>query len=85
MENGSGGYMRILVWLGGSMAATGALVLVGYCVYYLSKVFFGSRSVPLPIQIAIPAIVVGFLLVLGAVLLERLRSRKQEQFEEVGF
>ena len=60
-------------------------MLVGYCVYYLSKVFFESRSVPLPIQIAIPAIVVGFLLVLGAVLLERLRSGKREQFKEVQY
>ena len=76
---------KVAVRLGGLMVLAGALVVLGYGVYYFSKVFFGSHDIPLPVRVAVPAVVVGFLLVMVAVLLERLRSGKREKFEEVEF
>ncbi len=76
---------KVAVWLGGLMAVAGALVVLGYGAYSFSKAFFGSDAIPLPVRIAVPAVVAGFLLVLGAVLLERTRGRGREQFEEVEY
>ena len=76
---------RVAFWLGGLMAVAGALVVLGYGVYYFSKAFFGSDAIPLPVRVALPAVIAGFLLVMGAVLLERLRGGKREKFEEVEF
>ena len=76
---------KVAVRFGGLMILAGALVVLGYGVYYFSKAFFVADAIPLPIRVAVPAVVAGFLLVMGAVLLERLRSGKREKFEEVEY
>ncbi len=72
-------------WLGGSVAVAGALVLIGYGVYYFTRSFFGSSGVPIPIQVAVPAVVFGVLVLLIAAFVDRLRGRKREELEEVKY
>ena len=69
-------------WLGGSLALAGGLVLIGYGVYYFTQNFFGSSGVPIPIQVALPAVVLGFLVLLLNALVDRLKRRKKESLEE---
>ena len=81
----SGKPARVAIWLGGLSAIAGAAVLLGYGLVRLSRDFFGSPDVPLPIQIAVPALAVGILVILVGVLAERLHRRKQDQLEGVEY
>ncbi len=81
----SGWGSKVAVWIGGILVLAGALVLLGYGVYYFSQEFFGAEDVPLAIQVALPAIVVGVVVLVVAVLLERLRGGKGEEFKGVKY
>ena len=85
MPGVGGREVNIVQWTGGTLLVVGVLVFVGYGVYCLSQDFFGSPDVPLPIQVAVPTSVVGILVLLGAVGVERLRRRKREQLGEVEY
>ena len=52
---------RLGWWLGGTLAVAGALVLIGYGAYYFTRSFFGSSGVPIAVQVAVPAMVFGAL------------------------
>ena len=77
--------LKIAVWTGGTLTVVVALVVVAYGIYYASQEFFGSPDVPIAIQVAVPVAVVGAVILLGVVLVERLRRRKQEGFQEVEY
>ena len=83
-EPGSG-EMRTALWVGGIVTTVGALALVGYGVYDFSRDFFGSHDVALVVKVAVPAVALGLLILLGVVLMDRLRDRKRERFEEVDY
>ncbi len=61
------------------LVALGGLVLIGWAV----RDFFVSSEVPLLVRIAVGAIAVGFLLLLGVVIKDRLAKRKKEDFKGV--
>jgi hypothetical protein len=63
---------RLGWWLGGTLAVAGALVLIGYAAYYFTRGFFGSSGVPIAVQVAVPAMVFGALVLLLAALKELL-------------
>lgn len=85
MENANSSGVRVAVWVGGTLVVAGVLVLTCYGIYYFSRDFFGSSEVPLGIKVALPVIVAGIVVLLGAVLTERLRLRKREGLEEVEY
>ena len=85
MRGSRGGEANVTVWLGGILVVAGALALLGYGLYYSTQEFFGSTDVPLLVQVAVPAVVVGVVVLLGTVLVERVRRRKRERFEEVEY
>jgi hypothetical protein len=61
------------------LVALGGLVLIGWAV----RDFFVSSEVPLLVRIAVGAVAVGFLLLLGVVIKDRLAKRKKEDFKGV--
>ncbi len=80
-SNGS----TVVLWAGGVLVVAGALVLLGFGLGSFAGDLFGSTDVPLAIQIAVPAVVLGALILLGWVLIERLRSRDREHLGEVDY
>ena len=61
----------------------GLALLVAFSGYEMTKDFFQDADVPLAIRIALPAIIVGFILLLASLALERYRAKKKERFKEV--
>ena len=57
----------------------GILVLIGWSV----KVFFMASDIPLLIRIAVGAIAVGVLVLIGVAIKDRLAKAKTEKFKEV--
>ena len=57
----------------------GVLVLIGWSV----QVFFMDSEIPLLIRIATGAIGVGFLVLIGIAIKDRLKKGKNEDFKEV--
>ena len=57
----------------------GGLALIGWAV----KDFFISDEIPLMVRIAVGAVAVGFLVLLGIVIKDRLAKRKKEDFKGV--
>jgi uncharacterized membrane protein (DUF485 family) len=73
------------VWLGGLLAVAGLVVLLGYGAYYFTTSFFGSTGVPLGVQFAVAALLVGTLVIIVAAIIDRRRQRVVESFKEVEF
>lgn len=74
--------MKMAVWLGGILVAGGLLLLVGYAAYG----FFSARDVPLLIKVAFPIAGLGFVVLLGVTLYQRLaRRRKEKDLEGVQY
>ena len=74
--------MRTAQWIGGLLIVAGALVLAGYGLFFYFDEFFRSPDVPLAIKASVPAIIVGMLVLLVVVALQRIQSRKRETFRE---
>ncbi|MBI2873028.1 MAG: hypothetical protein HYY00_07575 [Chloroflexi bacterium] len=69
--------------LGAALAIAGVGALAGYVLYYFLRLIYTARDVPLVIKAAVPVALLGVLLVLAALVRERLRSRRKEHFEGV--
>ena len=78
--NGSGSKLaiRIGVWL--MIAALAALA--GYAVYLAVRDLFTEPDVPLAIRVAVPVVIAGALMLFGAVFVQKIQRRKQENVEE---
>ena len=66
-----------------SLIGLGCLTIVGYLSYLLFRHFLFSRAIPVAIKVAIPAIFLGFVILLGLVLWENIRRRRTEHFEGI--
>ena len=77
--------MRVVIRLGAVLIVGGMLAVVGYTLYEFGRELFKASVVPAPVLVGITAIVLGILVLLGAVAVERLRRRKRENFEEVEY
>ncbi|MFH1559996.1 MAG: hypothetical protein ABID84_01090 [Chloroflexota bacterium] len=73
----------IILRAGAILVIAGVVVVTGYWLYYAFKALFSEPSIPLAIKVAIPAIIIGIILLLSAVGWERYRKGKEERFEEV--
>jgi hypothetical protein len=75
----------MLLWIGGVVFATGVLVMTGYGVYEFGREFFGDSDVPVAMQIALPATVIGLVVLLVTVVKDRMKNRKDENLKEVKY
>ena len=71
--------------LGVILLVAGVLGLGGYSLFYVSRAFFGSPHVPIAVKAAVSVVPVGVAVMLGALLVERLRRQRHEQFKEVEY
>lgn len=71
--------MKMLAWV---LVIGGSIVLFGYGTYFSIKDFFSEPDIPIAVKIATPAVIVGVLMLLAAVLKDRLRERKAEVFRK---
>jgi len=65
--------------IGFALVGVGGLVLIGWSV----QGFFLADDIPLIIRIAVGAIGIGFLILIGSVIRDRLAAAKTEDFKEV--
>jgi hypothetical protein len=66
-----------------ALIGAGCLTLVGYLSYLLFWHFLFSRAIPVAVKVAIPAIFLGFVILLGLVLWEAIKRRRTEHFEGI--
>lgn len=76
---------NVLLWIGGVVFAVGVLIMTGYGVYAFGQEFFGDSDVPLAMQIALPATVIGLAVLLVAVVKDRMKNRKDGNLKEVRY
>lgn len=68
---------------GFGLLVIGLAGLIGAGVYYALVGLFGSADVPLVIRISIVAVAAGFVVLIAAVIRDRIRESRSERFEEV--
>jgi hypothetical protein len=66
-----------------TLIGLGCLTIVGYLFYFLFKYFITSRGIPLLIRIAIPPIIVGFVILCVIVIWDAIKKRRTEHFEGI--
>jgi|GEM_PF-1877214 len=69
--------------LGFSLIGLGRLTVVGYLCYYLFRYFLSLDVMSLPTRAAIPAVILGFIILLISVLWESAKRKGAEHFEEL--
>ena len=69
--------------LGFSLIGLGSLTVVGYLCYYLFGYFLSLDVMSLPTRAAIPAVILGFIILLISVLWESAKRKGAEHFEEL--
>ncbi len=77
--------MKLIEKAGVVLIVAGVAALVGYGMYGALTAIVGDEEVPLLIRVALPAAAVGLVLVVAALVVDRLRRRKAETFEEVDY
>jgi|SaaInl4_135m_RNA_FD_contig_31_1317017_length_843_multi_9_in_0_out_0_3 hypothetical protein len=77
--------MKPLIWTGAALAVLGGGVLLGYSAYNFGEQFFGADDVPVALLFALPVALTGLVILAASVLIERLRERAEEDFEEMDF
>ena len=65
--------------LGFGLVVVGILVVVGYMFYY----FVTADDLPMAVRVSVPAVVVGFLILLASVGVDRYRATRKDDFKEV--
>jgi len=74
-----------MVKVGAVLLVLGAGALVGYVLYTVLRLLYTSENVPLVVQVAVPAVLLGLVLVVAAVIRDRIRARRREDLQEVEF
>ena len=75
--------VRAVQWISGALVVAAAAVLVGYGAYEGLGELFDSDDVPFVIKVAVPALVIGLLVLLALVIGQRVQGHRHEQFKEV--
>jgi hypothetical protein len=77
--------MKVATWAAAVAVAGGVAVLAAYWFVSVLDVLFDAEEVPLLIQIAVPAVFGGSVVLLLVAVLQRLRDRKDEDLEGVDY
>ena len=68
---------------GAVLLVLGGGALAGYALYHLFRLLYTEPDVPLIFKVATPVALVGLVLLMVAVVRDRLRAHRREQFEEM--
>ena len=79
----SGG--RPLLWIGGILVAVGVAAVSAYGVFSLAREMFRDPETPIVILVALPAVAIGFIVLLAAAVHHRIKQRREEDFSEVDY
>ena len=71
--------------VGIALFLTGLGILIAYGVYSMALVIYTGNDVPLVLKVAYPVITGGPILLLSAVIRDRIKARRRENFNEVKF
>ena len=77
--------MKIATWAAAIALAGGVAVLAAYWFVSVLGALFDAEEVPILIQIAVPAVFGGSVVLLLVAVLQRLRERKDEDLEGVDY
>ena len=66
--------------IGWALLIGGGATLVGYWVYLMVAEVFSALDMPLLLRVGMLAVMAGLVVLLGVVVLDRLRERKNERF-----
>ena len=73
-----------MVTLGSALLLIGIAILGGYALYLILRALFSAwASVPIVLQIGVPAVLAGFGLLMAVVVRDRLRENRQDRFNGV--
>jgi cytochrome bd-type quinol oxidase subunit 1 len=64
-----------------ALIIVGAVILLGYAAYGL----FSAPDIDLGIKLAMGAVALGFLILFGVVIVQRIRASKKEDYKEVKY
>ena len=64
---------------------TGFGVLIAYGVYSMAWVIYTENGIPIVLKVAYPVVIGGLILLLSAVIRDRIMARRREKFKEVKF
>ncbi len=76
---------RPLLWIGGILVAVGVAAMSAFGVFTLARELFRDPETPIVLLVALPAVAVGFLILLAAAVHHRIRQRREEDFSEVDY
>ena len=71
--------------VGIALFLTGLGILIAYGVYSMALAIYTENDVPLVLKVAYPVITGGLILLLSAVIRDRINARRRENFNEVKF
>lgn len=74
-----------LLWIGGILVAVGVAAVSAYGVFSLAREMFRDPETPIVILVALPAVAIGFIVLLAAAVHHRIRQRREEDFSEVDY
>ena len=69
-------------FLGFALVIVGILLIAGLALYYFVTSFFNGDA-PIALKVAVPAVVIGLLVLLASVIIDRYRATNTENFKEV--
>jgi len=72
-----------MIKVGAILMLLGVGALTAYGFYAIVLVLYIEPHVPFVFKLALPAVLLGVVLLIAVIFRDRLRARKQEQFEEV--
>ncbi len=67
------------------MLISGAVVIVSYWVYFTGKTLFTLNEIPMSIRIAIPALVMGLIIVCVSIYIQNRKNREHDFIEEIEY
>ncbi len=77
--------MKIAQWAAIVLIGGGVAILAVYWVVAVVGALFGADDVPVPIKIAVTAVVAGGAVLLAIVIVQRMRERKEENLKEIEY
>ncbi len=77
--------MKAAQMVGGVLIVGGLLVLLGYGLNEGIREFFDSPDTPVAVKVALPAVVLGFVVLIVVVVVERFQSRERDSFKEADY
>ena len=77
--------MKSAQWAAIVLIGGGVAILAVYWVVAVVGALFGADDVPVPIKIAVTAVVAGAAVLLAIVIVQRMRERKEENLKEIEY